>query len=150
MAACDLTYQITPYSWGTCGLSFDNPQDWSHSGGLAFLIHAGQGGGFLNVDLFAEGSEGHESYVFEQDLTAAMEGKWVQIGIPWQEFRRVDWEANPGSEFTNPQQISGLAFGFGTAEDEVEGQIWIDDLGWMDEEESIWRGNSRSRPDPGR
>ncbi len=60
-----------------------------------------------------------------------MEEGWVQIGISWDKFHRVDWEANAGAPFAHQGQISGLAFGFGTDDNEEEGQLWIDNLGWI-------------------
>ncbi|NQS92309.1 MAG: hypothetical protein HQ574_07860, partial [Chloroflexi bacterium] len=126
-----LDYHITPHSWGTCGLSFDNPQDWSASPGLVFSILAGQTGGVLHIDLYVEGPEGQESYIYELDLEPRMEEEWVLIGILWNLFQRVDWEEDAGSPFKKEDQISGLAFGFGTEDNEEEGLLWIDDLGWM-------------------
>ena len=99
--------------------------------GLAFLIHTGQSGETLHVDLFVEGPEGSESYIYELDLEPRMESEWVRVGIVWDYFLRVDWEEDGGSPFTKPDQISGVAFGFGTEEEEQEGELWIDDLGWM-------------------
>jgi len=130
-AALHLDYQISPYSWGTCGLYYDQAQNWSDSMGLAFLIHTGQSGGTLHVDLFVEGPEGSESYIYELDLEPRMEDEWVQVGIVWDYFQRVDWEEDGGAPFTKPGQISGVAFGFGTEDEEQEGELWIDDLGWM-------------------
>jgi len=53
------------------------------------------------------------------------------VGIVWDYFQRVDWEEDAGSPFRKEDQISGVAFGFGTDEVEQEGVLWIDDLGWM-------------------
>jgi len=139
-AALRLDYQISPYSWGTCGLYYDQAQDWSDSMGLAFIIHTGQSGETLHVDLFVEGPEGSESYIYELDLEPRMEEEWVQVGIVWDYFQRVDWEEDGGSPFTKPDQISGVAFGFGTEEDDVEGVLWIDDVGWMIPREDISLG----------
>lgn len=124
-------YQIAPFSWGTCGLYYDQAQDWRDSNGLAFLIHTGQSGGTLHVDLYVEGPDGTESYIEEVALEPGMESEWVQIDIGWENFQRVDWEADAGSPFDKPDQISGIAFGFGTEEDNLEGVLWIDDIGWM-------------------
>ncbi|MCJ7717669.1 MAG: hypothetical protein MUO54_14280, partial [Anaerolineales bacterium] len=129
-------YQISPYSWGTCGLYYDQVQDWSTTRGLVFSIHAGQTDQVLHVDLFADGPEGEESYIYELDFTPAIEDDWVQVGIPWDEFHRVDWEADAGSPFSKPDQVTGLAFGFGSEEDELDGVLWIDELGWMQDGES--------------
>lgn len=129
--ALRLDYQISDFSWGTCGLFYDQAQDWSGSMGLAFTVLAGQAGHPLHVDLYVEGLEGQESYVYELDLESRMEEEWVQIGIVWDYFQRVDWEANAGAPLRKPVQVSGVAFGFSTEDEELEGVVWIDDLGWM-------------------
>ena len=139
-SALRMDYHIFPYSWGTCGLYYDQPQDWADSAGLAFMIHAGQSGGTLHVDLFVEGSEGMESYFHELELTPRMDEEWVQVGIVWDYFLRVDWESDAGSPLRKEDQISGLAFGFGTEEDEMEGVLWIEDVGWMIPREDIAAG----------
>jgi hypothetical protein len=64
-----------------------------------------------------------------------MEEDWVQLGVPWESFHRVDWEADAGTPFTKSDQISGIAFGFSTEEGDQEGVLWIDDLGWLGEGE---------------
>jgi len=139
-----LEYKISPYSWGTCGLYYDQAQNWSGSAGLAFMIHAGQSGGVLHVDLFVEGVDGPESYLHELELTPRMEEEWVQVGIVWDYFQRVEWEENGGTPFQKDDQISGLAFGFGTEEENLEGVLWLDDLGWMIPREDIAEGLSSS------
>ena len=131
-----LDYQISPHSWGTCGLYYDQSQDWSASQGLVFSIRSNQADRVLHIDLYVEGPEGQESYIYELDLTSAVQEEWVEAGITWDSFHRVDWEANAGSVFTKPGQISGLAFGFGTEDDELEGELWIDELGWLEGEEN--------------
>jgi hypothetical protein len=135
-----LEYQISPYSWGTCGLYYDQAQNWSGSAGLAFMIHTGQSGGTLHVDLVVEGSEGTESYVHELELTPRMEEEWVQVGIVWDYFQRVEWEEDGGAPFRKDDQISGLAFGFGSEEEDLEGVLWLDDVGWMIPREDIAEG----------
>ena len=135
-----LDYQISPYSWGTCGLYYDQAQNWSGSAGLAFMIHTGQSEGTLHVDLFVEGSEGTESYVHELELSPRMEEEWVQVGIVWDYFKRVDWEEDAGSPFRKDDQITALAFGFGTEEESLEGVLWLDDVGWMIPGEDITAG----------
>jgi len=148
-----LDYHITPYSWGTCGLYYDQPQNWGNSAGFAFKIYTGGEEGILHVDLFVEGPDGSESYIHELPLTPRMGEEWVQVGIVWDYFQRVDWEADAGSPFRKEDQISGLAFGFGTEEDEVEGVLWLDDVGWMIPREDIAAGITsteeiESEPEP--
>jgi hypothetical protein len=60
-----------------------------------------------------------------------MERNWAAVAIPWSDFRRVEWEENPGESFSGPERISGLAIGFGTEEEGIEGTVWVDDLGWL-------------------
>ncbi|MCJ7717685.1 MAG: hypothetical protein MUO54_14360, partial [Anaerolineales bacterium] len=136
-----LDYQLAAYSWGTCGLSYDNPQDWSDSRGLVFSIHSGQAGQVLHVDLYVDGPDGKESYLYELELTEEMSQDWVQIGIPWDAFQRVEWEAEAGSPFIKSDQVTGLALGFGTEDDELEGVLWIDELGWMEDGEASVEGS---------
>ncbi len=125
-----LDYQITPYSWGACDLSFDSPQDWSAASGLAFNIHTAQSGDVLHVDLYSEGPEGRESYLYKLALEGEVNGDWAAVAVPWNSFQRVEWEEDAGAAFNSPDRISGLSFGFGTEEDEIQGTLWIDDLGW--------------------
>jgi hypothetical protein len=89
-------YQVAAYSWGTCGLFYDQPQDWSGAAGLVFSAQADPAGGILDVDLYAEGPEGRESYFSRVSIIPDMGENWVQVGLPWEEFRRVDWEAGAG------------------------------------------------------
>ena len=99
--------------------------------GLAYTVLAGQAGHTLHVDLYVEGPEGQESYVYKLDLEPRMEEEWVRIGIVWDYFQRVDWEENGGTPLRKPVLVSGVAFGFSTEEEGMEGVVWIDDLGWM-------------------
>ncbi len=126
-----LDYQIAPYSWGTCGLSYDDPQDWSDADGLKFFVQTAQPGDTLHIDLYAEGSNGRESYVSYLPLTTEMAQSWTGVALLWSDFRRVEWEENPGDVFSKPDLIAGLAIGFGTEEEDIEGTVWIDDLGWL-------------------
>jgi len=133
--ALRLDYQVAQYSWGSCGLSFNIPQDWSAADGLSFSVQADQAGNILHVDLYADGPAGRESYVYQLPLDSDMEGSWAAVGIPWDNFQRVEWEEEPGAVFTGVDSISGLAIGFGTEEEQIQGTVWIDDLGWMGMEE---------------
>ena len=120
-----IDYHIVLYSWATCDLTYENLQNLSNSAGISFYVYAAQENTFFNVDLFLE----NEDYVYEVALDTHEE--WVRIDIPWADFKRVEWEENGGSPFSKPEQISGLAFGFGTpdnTEKAPSGTIWIDDL----------------------
>ena len=120
-----IDYNVELYSWSTCDLSFDNPQNWSKHEGISFYAYAVQEETPFNVDLFVEG----ESYVYQGWVEGS--GNWQAFTVFWDEFKRVDWEENAGAPFTKPEEVSGLAFGFNTPEDtEIApvGTIYIDDL----------------------
>ena len=124
-----IDFLITPYSWGTCALSYDQAQNWGGSEGITFSVRTEQEYILLDVDLYVDGPEGLESYISQVEIGS---GDWDQVALPWSSFHRVDWEADAGSPFNKADQISRLAFGFSNeGEGEVEGTIWIDDLGWM-------------------
>ena len=135
-SALRLDYHVTPYSWGTCGVSYDSPQDWSASAGLVFSVHSEHSGDVLHVDLYSEGSEGRESYLYQLALDQTAADGWREVAIPWSSFHRVEWEADAGAPFASQDSISGLAFGFGTEEEEIQGTVWFDEVGWMGAGES--------------
>ena len=120
-----IDYNVELYSWSTCALSFNDPQNWSGHEGISFYAYAAQEETPFNVDLFVEG----ESYVYQGWVEGG--GNWQVFTLFWDEFKRVDWEENAGAPFAKPEQVSGLAFGFNTPENtEIApvGTIYIDDL----------------------
>ncbi len=124
-----INYNVELYSWSTCDLSFDNPQNWSSGEGISFYVYAEQEDTFFNVDLFSENAESRESYVHHVRLDTF--GEWEQVYIPWAAFTRVDWEENPNTLFAKADQVSGLAFGFDTpsgSEQAPVGVLYIDEL----------------------
>jgi hypothetical protein len=139
-----IDYLITPYSWGTCALSYDQAQNWSGSDGITFSVRTDQEYTLLDVDLYVDGPEGLESYISQIKLGS---GDWNQVAIPWDNFHRVDWEAEAGSPFKKAHQVSRLAFGFSNeGESDIEGMIWIDDLSWMTSGDVV----EEEAPRPGR
>ena len=120
-----LDFEVMPDTWATCALFYDNPQNWSAGEGIMFFYHAAQPGIYFDFNLYIESPDGRESYVHFLETTQASVDGWEQVRIPWSEFQRVDWEANPGAPFTQQAQVSGMAFGFGS---EAVGMIWVDYL----------------------
>ncbi|MBT7189188.1 MAG: hypothetical protein HN916_03265 [Anaerolineae bacterium] len=120
-----IDYNVELYSWSTCYLSFDDPQNWSEHEGISFYAYAAQEETPFNVDLFVES----ESYVYQGWVERS--GNWYTFTIYWDEFKRVDWEENAGAPFAKTEQVTGLAFGFNTPENtEIApiGTLYIDDL----------------------
>jgi hypothetical protein len=124
-----LDFNIAPDSWGTCGLFFENPQNWSGSSGISFFFQSDQAGLILDIDLYVDGPDGRESYISSfETMPGSVEG-WKPVILTWDQFKRVDWEAGAGSRFEKPSQVSGMAFGFSAdANTASQGSIWIDDL----------------------
>ncbi len=120
-----IDYQIALYTWATCDLTYENPQNWSEAEGISFYAYAEQEETRFNVDLFTEG----KSYVYEGWVEGS--GEWQEFIVFWDEFRRVDWEEDAGSPFTQPGHVEGLAFGFNTpdgVEEGFGGTLYIDEL----------------------
>jgi len=83
----------------------------------------------FDVDLHSGGSEALQTYHYTIETTAESADGWIAISLRWEDFTRVDWEENPGSPFSNPESVSGIAFGVSTYPDTNNtGTIWVDEL----------------------
>jgi hypothetical protein len=124
-----LDFDIAPESWGTCALFYDNAQNWSGSPGISFSLHAAQSGLTLDVDLYVGGPDERESYITRIETTPNSVDGWVPVDLTWDQFKRVDWEADAGTPFGKADQVSGMAFGLSADTDAPnQGTIWVDDL----------------------
>jgi len=124
-----LDFNISANSWGTCALMYETPQDWSAGNGLAFYFRAAQTGLLFNVDLYAGSFGNRETYLYTVEAPAESVNGWIPLELRWEDFHRADWEENPGTPFGKANQVTGMAFGFGTLPDAPNtGAIWIDDL----------------------
>ncbi len=123
-----MDFDITPESWGTCALFYDNAQDWSASPGVTFYLQALQAGSVLDIDLYVDGPDGQESYIAQVETSPESLESWVAVSLTWDQFQRVAWEAEAGAPFDKADQVSGLAFGFSPGADGGQGTIWVDDL----------------------
>jgi uncharacterized protein (TIGR03382 family) len=82
----------------------------------------------LHVDLYAQSGEERESYFYELETTPESVSGWVPIQVRWEDFHRVDWEANAGAPFSKTDQVAGMAFGIPSRDSASEGQFWVDNL----------------------
>ncbi len=127
--ALQIDFDVAANSWATCTLFYENQQDWSQTEGLAFYLHSGQAGLVFNVDLYAGTPEEQETYFYTIEAPPDSAVGWIPVELRWEEFHRVDWEADAGAPFTSPERIIGLAFGFNTYPDTPNtGTIWVDDI----------------------
>ncbi len=127
--ALRLDFGIAANSWATCALFYEAPQDWSTGQGITFYYHASQPGLVYDIDLYRGDPTARETYLFTIEAVPESSEKWIPMDLHWSDFHRADWEANPGAEFTEPDQIIGMAFGFNTFPDASnDGSLWIDDI----------------------
>ncbi len=79
------------------------------------------------MDVYSDSPDGVASYVYRLDV-ADTGGDWRTVSISWEDFKRVDWEANAGESFDQMDKVTGVAFGFGNYEQRLNSSIRIDDL----------------------
>ena len=137
VSALKIEFEVAAGSWSTCALSYDSTQDWSSGQGLAFYLRASRAGLPYNVILYVGPPDRQETYLFHATTPPGSVGGWALVEIPWSEFRRADWEADPGTVFEKQKQVAGMAFGIdGLAEAANAGTLWVDNLQLSNEEVS--------------
>ena len=114
-------------SWATCSSFFDAPRDLSSSKGVQFMLHVEKPGNILHMDIFT-GPDGDRATYAKELTYPDASSKWISVQIKWDDFKRVEWEANGGTVFNHPEQITGLAFGFPAGEEGNKGIIRVDDI----------------------
>ncbi len=128
-AAMRLEFNVVANSWATCARMFDSPQDWSAAQGLTFFLRAEQAGLVFDVDVYAGPADVRETYLYTIEAPPEAAQGWIPISLTWDQFHRVAWEENADAPFTKPDQVSGIAFGFGTYPDTPNvGVLWVDEL----------------------
>ena len=126
--ALRITYQVAAEGWATCSRFFESPQNWKTAGGLSLAIQPGAAGGKLHIDIYAGSPDSQESYYYVYETPAKTDG-WTVLTIPWDAFKRVEWEENAGSSFSKTSQVLGMAIGFpGEEAQTTGGTLWVDDI----------------------
>jgi len=120
--ALRIEFDVDKDGWGTCSLNLPEVQSWSAYAGLSFQAWIESDGLPVHVDVFSGSAENRESYYY---VLEEVGGGWTEVSIPWQSFKRVDWEENAGQPLTNTDQILGIAFGVPS---QGKGILWVDDL----------------------
>jgi len=121
-------YKVGVNGWATCAHFYDSPQNWDASKGITFYLHTAKAGQAMHVDLYAQAGDERETYVYAFETTPESVSGWVPIRLRWEDFRRVEWEANAGAPFSKIDQVAGMAFGLPSQDAVSEGQFWVDDL----------------------
>jgi hypothetical protein len=124
-----LEFNIAANSWGTCALMYETPQNWSAGNGLVFYFRSAQAGTLFDIDLYAGTPENRETYLYTIEAPAESVNGWVPMELRWGDFRRASWEENADAPFAKANQVTGMAFGLGTAPDAPnKSTVWVDDI----------------------
>jgi hypothetical protein len=132
---------VAPSSWATCSLNYAEPHDFSAFDGVQFKYLTTDQNTTLDVDIYSDSPDGVASYVYRLKIEDTG-GDWETASITWDDFKRVDWEANAGEPFDQMDKVTGVAFGFGNYEERLNSNVRIDDLilvksGAIGEEEPV-------------
>ncbi len=117
-----LQFDVAQDGWATCGISLAEPQNWSSASGVSMMINPS--GGIFHVDVYAGSAEDRQSYYFPLDAPGDGSG-WTQLSLPWEAFKRVEWEENAGQPLTTSDRILGIAFGMPS---EGQGTLQVDEI----------------------
>ena len=124
-----LDFNIAANSWGTCALMYETPQDWSAGNGLVFYFRSAQAGTLFDIDLYAGTPENRETYLYTIEAPAESVNGWMPMELRWGDFQRASWEENADAPFAKANQVTGMAFGLGTAPDAPNtSTVWVDDI----------------------
>lgn len=122
-----ITFNVAPESWATCSSFFSSPANLSPADGIQFMLQVDQPGNVLHFDVFTDING--EQATYARDIPFTSTGSdWVTVQTRWSDLIRVEWEADGGSPFNHPDQITGLAFGFPAGDTVNRGVIHIDDI----------------------
>lgn len=122
-----ITFNVAPESWATCSSFFSSPTNLSSADGIQFMLQVDQPGNVLHLDVFIDIDGERATYARDIPFTSAG-GDWVTVQTRWSDLKRVEWEADGGSPFTHPDQITGIAFGFPAGDTVDRGVIHVDDI----------------------
>jgi hypothetical protein len=118
---------VAPSSWATCSLNYAEPWNFSAFDGVQFKYLTTDQNTTLDVDIYSGSPDGVASYVYRLNISDTG-GDWETASISWEDFKRVDWEANAGESFDQMEKVTGVAFGFGNYEQRLNSTIRIDNL----------------------
>ena len=125
--ALRMDVNLVSNGYGGCGTSFETLLDWSGSEGLAFFIKTQQPD--TRFSLILASIIGEEAMPFEVNLFAPVDSQtnWKPLFVPWSDLRLASWVEQSNQTF-DPARVAGIEFSFGTGEQSMENQVWVDDL----------------------
>lgn len=122
-----IVFNVAANSWATCSSFFDGPRDLSSADGIQLMLRVDEPGNTLHLDVFTGPDGSRATYAREITFPDSTQ-KWVPIQTKWGDLKRVDWEADGGTVFSHPEQITGIAFGFPAGDAVNHGIIQLDDI----------------------
>ncbi len=123
--------------WGSCELSFNQPQDWRSWKGLGLTMRVDKTGLPLAVLIHAGPAQQQGSYAYELTSDASLVQTWKKLEIPWENFKRVEWEENPGSSLM-ANEINGVAIvSNGLEGEKIQGSVFIDEMIFLGGEQNV-------------
>ncbi|MBI4615542.1 MAG: hypothetical protein HY720_18130, partial [Planctomycetes bacterium] len=127
-----LEVDVPKGSWATCILYYERPADRSKTAGLRFRLRASQAGFPFGVHVYCGAREEPACYHVELETPEEAVDGWADISLPWDRFRRVEWEEDAGSPCP-PDRVVGVGIGMGAPEDSgLRGTLWLDDVAWIE------------------
>jgi len=127
-ASLAISHDVSPGSWATCSLVFDQPQDWSGFQGISLWLCVEKMDRPAAIVVY--GGSPDDLIHFETRLTAdrAAAGGWQQIVVRWPELKPPAWQDDGTHQF-DPARILGIAFALEASEDARNtGRFWVDDI----------------------
>ena len=124
-----IKYAVAPQSWATTVAFLSPDMTISETAGLDLRLRAPLSDANFNVIIYRGDADNRETYLYPVRLTSGTD--WQQISIPWQDFRRAEWESADQESLT-PGAISGVGFGMDGSESEGNsGELQVDEIQWL-------------------
>ena len=128
-AALHIHHEIESWSYGWCGMGFDEPQDWSQSDGLALWLRTtGE-----NQPIVLTVYSGNPDAATPFEVRWEAEEEWTSFVFPWSEWERASWAEESSLQTIDLTHITGLGFTIEAAEGQSVGDLWVDDIALFSE-----------------
>ncbi len=128
-ASLRIDFSVAPGCSATCAFLFDTPQDWSAGEWLAYDIHYEKEFQPFSVIVYGGTPDSRETYTQEKETSYVYMEGYITFTSMWNDLLRAEWEDKAGTPFSQPGQVTGLAFRFDADPDApYTGTFWIDDI----------------------
>jgi hypothetical protein len=123
-----MDYAIAPENWVDCARYFDPPQDWSGSSGISLWLRSDAAAQEILFIVFVGDADNPTPFEIHFDTSAESAAGWAQFAFAWTDFEMADWADVSGGDQLNPAQVQSLVISPMSAETQIEGALWLDDL----------------------